>query len=151
MIAQHILVPTDFSECATQALDYAIELANAHRAHLTLLHVIDIASWADGREEAMLPQSYWQELETGVAERMSAPQKRVKEAGLPVETLIIHGRPFQTIIDIARDKGADLIIMGTHGRTGLTHSMLGSVAERVVRLAPCPVLVTRNIAKTSTT
>lgn len=150
MIAQHILVPTDFSECATQAVDYAIEMAKAHRSRLTLLHVIDIASWADGREEAMLPRAYWQELETGVTDNMAAPRNRVQAAELPVETLIIHGKPFQTIIDTAKDKGADLIIMGTHGRTGLTHAMLGSVAERVVRLAPCPVLVTRDTATTAT-
>ncbi len=147
MIAQHLLVPTDFSECAEQALAYAIELANVHQAHLILLHVIDIASWADGREEAMLPRSYWQELETGVEENMTVPRKRVEAAGVQVETLIVHGTPFQAIIDTAKNKGADLIIMSTHGRTGLTHAMLGSVAERVVRLSPCPVLVTRGTAK----
>jgi universal stress protein A len=56
---------------------------------------------------------------------------------------MVQGVPFQTIIDAARDHGVDLIVMGTHGRTGLTHVFMGSVAEKVVRLAPCPVLVTR--------
>ena len=150
MIAQHLLVPIDFSECADQALDYAIELATVHKARLTLLHVVDTASWADGREEAMLPRSYWQALETGVTEHLERPRQKVVAAGLPVETLMIHGKPFQTIIDTARDKGADLIIMGTHGRTGFTHAILGSVAERVVRLAPCPVLIRRSPSDTMT-
>ena len=143
MTAEHILVPTDFSEYANQALDYAIELAKLHQASLTLLHVVDTSAWGDARTEAMLPPSYRQELETRIAESMEATRKRVEEAGLAVETLILHGAPFQTIIDTAKNEGVDLIIMCTHGRTGLTHAMMGSVSERVVRLAACPVLVTR--------
>ncbi len=62
----------------------------------------------------------------------------------------MQGVPFQTILDTARDKGVDLIVMGTHGRTGLPHVLMGSVAEKVVRLAPCPVLVTRGTHDAST-
>jgi nucleotide-binding universal stress UspA family protein len=76
---------------------------------------------------------------------------RVQQAGLQGDSVIVEGVPFQAIIDTARDSGADLIVMGTHGRTGLTHVLMGSVAEKVVRLAPCPVLVTRAATEDATT
>jgi nucleotide-binding universal stress UspA family protein len=65
------------------------------------------------------------------------------------ETIIVHGVPFQSILDTANEKAVDLIVMGTHGRTGLTHVLMGSVAERVVRMAPSAVLVTRGKTETS--
>ena len=73
---------------------------------------------------------------------MGTSQKHVQDAGLPETIRIVHGVPFREIIDTAKDFQADLIIMGTHGRTGVPHLLIGSVAEWVVRLAPCPVLVT---------
>jgi nucleotide-binding universal stress UspA family protein len=88
--------------------------------------------------------SYVAEIEAVAQQRMEAPQKRVQDAGLPEAIRIVHGVPFREIIDTAKDIQADLIIMGTHGRTGVPHLLIGSVAERVVRLAPCPVLVTRH-------
>jgi nucleotide-binding universal stress UspA family protein len=143
MLIQHILVPFDFSPHAEQALAYAIGLAQKLQARLTLLHVVDTAPLGVAESAALRPPSYWQELATGIAESMEAPLTRVHAAGLQGETAIAQGVPFQTIIDTARDQGVDLIIMGTHGRTGLTHVLMGSVAEKVVRLAPCPVLITR--------
>ena len=147
--AQHILVPTDFSEYADQALNYATQLAQQLQARLTLLHIIDTTPLGVAEGEAMLPPSYWQELETGIAQSMDESLKRLHDVGLQGETLIAHGVPFQTIIDTAQDRGADMIVMGTHGRTGLTHVLMGSVAEKVVRLAPCPVLVTRGTTDAS--
>jgi nucleotide-binding universal stress UspA family protein len=149
MTASHILVPTDFSEYADYALDYAIELAQKLQARLTLLHIIDTMPLGVVEEGSMLPPSYWLELETSLEQSMEASLKRLDDVGLQGETLIIHGVPFQSIIDTAKDKEADLIVMGTHGRTGLTHVLMGSVAERVVRMAPCPVLVTRGKTETS--
>lgn len=149
MTVKHILVPTDFSNHADDALDYAIELAQRLQARLTLLHIIDTAPLGVVEGAAMLPPAYWQELETGIEQSMEASLKRLDDAGLPGETTIVHGVPFQSIIDTAQDKGVDLIIMGTHGRTGLTHALMGSVAEKVVRLAPCPVLVTRGTTETT--
>jgi len=74
---------------------------------------------------------------------MEAYVKRVTAAGLVGDMAVVHGVPFQTIVETARLQQVDLIVMGTHGRTGLHHVLLVSVAEKVVRLAPCPVLVTR--------
>jgi nucleotide-binding universal stress UspA family protein len=150
MPIQHILVPFDFSPYAEQALAYAIGLAQKLQARLTLLHVKDTMSWGVAQAEATIPPSVWQQLEASLAEGMEEPLARVHEAALQGETVIAEGVPFQAIIDTARDKGVDLIVMGTHGRTGLTHVLMGSVAEKVVRLAPCPVLVTRGSTETPT-
>ena len=149
MLAQHILVPFDFSPYADHALAYAIALAQILQARLTLLHVKDTMSWGVAQAEATIPASVWQQLEASLAEGMEEPLARVHEVGLHGETMIAEGVPFQTIIETARDQGVDLIVMGTHGRTGLTHVLMGSVAEKVVRLAPCPVLVTRGSPETS--
>jgi nucleotide-binding universal stress UspA family protein len=84
-----------------------------------------------------------QNLEAEVAHRMQACLERVTAGGLEGEVVVVRGVPFQEILDTAKKQQVDLIIMGTHGRTGLQHMLLGSVAEKVVRLAPCPVLVVR--------
>jgi nucleotide-binding universal stress UspA family protein len=88
-------------------------------------------------------------METNAQQQTQKALARVQQAGLQGDSVIVEGTPFQTIIDTAKDKGADLIVMGTHGRTGLTLALMGSVAEKVVRLAPCPVLVTRETTEAS--
>ena len=143
MAVQHILVPTDFSAYADQALAYAIALAQALQARLTLLHVFHLSPLSVGEMPPAVLTATLHEMETNAQQRMQATLARVHHAGLQVDSAIIEGLPFQTILDTAKDKGVDLIIMGTHGRTGLTHVLMGSVAEKILRLAPCPVLVTR--------
>ena len=106
-------------------------------------------AFGGGGQRNQRPPSYWQELETGIEQSLEASLQRIHDVGLQGETLIVHGVPFQSIIDPAKDKGADLIVMGTHGRTGLSHALMGSVAEKVMRLAPCPVLVTRGNTEAS--
>jgi len=151
MLIQHVVVPTDLSEYADYALTYAIKLAQKFRASLTLLHVIDTTPLGVAGWETRLPPSHLQDLETSIAQGMEALLGRIHDAGLQGEIAIVHGMPFQKIIDTTKDKGVDLIVMGTHGRTGLTHVLIGSVAEKVVRLAPCPVLVTRQATEAPTT
>jgi nucleotide-binding universal stress UspA family protein len=80
---------------------------------------------------------------------MERYRQRVHAAGLEGDVIILDGMPFQRIVDMVQDKKVDLIVMGTHGWTGLKHVLLGSVAEKVVRLAPCPVLVARGVAPVS--
>jgi nucleotide-binding universal stress UspA family protein len=149
MIAQHILVPVDFSEYADQALTYAMELASKLGARLTLLHVIQ-RPIAGARSMAVSLDPYFHQVELMAGETMEEQARRAHEAGLACDVAIVQGEPFQQIIDLASTKQVDLIVMGTHGRTGLQHFLLGSVAERVVRLAPCPVLVTRRPTSTPT-
>jgi universal stress protein A len=143
MAAQRFLVPLDFSEYANQALDYAINLASKLGARLTLLHVVQSLPMGGVDMGLTLPYTYIQDLEAEIMESMNDHLRRVTAAGLEGEVAVVHGVPFHEIIEMAKTKQVDLIIMGTHGRTGLQHVLLGSVAEKVVRLAPCPVLVAR--------
>jgi len=140
MPAQHILVPIDFSPNAEHAFDYALTLAHTLQARLTLVHVID--PLPVGSIEIM-PFTYLHDLEAKITDLMTTYRDRVTAAGLQSDFVIVHGVPFQRIIETARTAHVDLIILGTHGRTGLSHVLLGSVAERVVQHAPCPVLVVR--------
>jgi universal stress protein A len=149
MAVQHILVPTDFSEYADYALDYAIELAQKLQAHLTFLHVIYPMPLTMEDFDASGFTPYLEEIETDAQQRLQILLNRVRQEGLQGETAIVQGVPFQAIVDMAESQDIDLIVMGTHGRTGLTHVLMGSVAERVVRMAPCPVLVTRGKTESS--
>jgi nucleotide-binding universal stress UspA family protein len=150
MTAQHILVPTDFSLYADQALEYAIALAQKLQARLTLLHVFHLSPLSMGDMPPAVFHVTLQEMTTNAHQRMQATLARLHHAGLQADSAIIEGMPFQTILDTAQARGVDLIVMGTHGRTGLTHVLMGSVAEKVIRLAPCPVLVTRGTTEAST-
>ena len=142
MQPQHFLVPIDFSPYADQALTYAIDLAKALKARLTLVHVMYIPTMV---EVNIAP--YQVQIENESQRALDEALQRVCNTGLEGDTILKQGVPFQAILEAARDTAADLIIMGTHGRTGLEHVLLGSVAEKVVRLAPCPVLVTRSVAE----
>ncbi len=144
MNVQQILVPIDFSSDSEQALDYAIGLAQQFQSSLTLMHVIYIPVTTEVNLAA-----YFADMEAGVKEGIETYRKRAEEAGLAVDVVIVRGTPFHEIVQTAKTKQIDLIVMGTHGRTGVTHLLIGSVAERVVRLAPCPVLVTRHPETTS--
>ena len=137
------LVPLDFSEYANQALDYAIHLASKLEARLTLLHVIQALPLGGVDMGVTLPFTLLQDLEAKITSSMQAYLERVTAAGLEGEIIIVKGVPFQEILETAKTQQVDLIVMGTYGRTGLQRVLLGSVAEKVVRLAPCPVLVVR--------
>ena len=147
VIAQHILVPTDFSEYANYALNYAIELAKTLQARLTVLYVLHVSSLALGEASPAVLDATLETMETNAQQQTNIALDRVKQAGLQGANTIVEGTPFQAIIETAESRDVDLIIMGTHGRKGLTHALMGSVAEKVVRLAPCPVLVTRGASE----
>lgn len=149
MPTQHLLVPIDLSASAEQALDYAIGLARTLSARLTVLHVIQPVPMAGVDMGVTLPETYLREVEADIQHSMEAALARVTAAGLTGERVVLYGVPVQEIVETAKARQVDLIVMGTHGRTGLMHVLLGSVAERVVRLAPCSVLVVRPIAQAS--
>jgi universal stress protein A len=146
MIFQHVLVPLDFSAPADRALAYAIALAHQFHARLTLLHVLDMTPVTMDELTPGVTATYLEDLETEAQHLLQASLEQVQRAGLQGDSLLVQGTPTQTIVDTAGEQRVDLIIMGTHGRTGLAHVFLGSVAEHVVRQAPCPVLVTRKTA-----
>jgi nucleotide-binding universal stress UspA family protein len=143
MIIRHILVPLDFSETTDQALAYAIAFTRPLQARLTLLHVLQIPPLTLEDGATALSGTYLEDLETEAQHLLEASLAHVQRAGLQGDCLLVQGTPTPVIVDTASVQEVDLIIMGTHGRTGLTHVLMGSVAERVVREAPCPVLVTR--------
>ena len=143
MVAQHILVPVDFSEPSQQVLDYAIALAGKLEASLTILHVIQRPVLGPGTGMGAVYGSYMEQVEPAAQQNIRDAVERVRKAGVECAGEVAHGTPFQQIIDMADNRQVDLIVMGSHGHTGLQHFLLGSVAERVVRLAPCPVLVVR--------
>jgi universal stress protein A len=143
MIVQHVLVPIDFSATADRALEYAIALAQQLQARLTLLHVLDLTPVVMEEMTAGVAATVLDAQETDAQHLLQASLDRVQRAGLQGEALLATGTSAQAIMDTAGAQAIDLIIMGTHGRTGLTHVLLGSVAEHVVRAAPCPVLVMR--------
>jgi nucleotide-binding universal stress UspA family protein len=139
---QHILVPLDCREHTRHVFDYALALAEKLQARLTLLHILEMP--AAERAEGYVSVSVADYLRQHEVERRRALDTyahQARDAGLRCDVTLDHGVPFQQVLDHARDQEVELILMGTKGRIGLPHMVLGSVAEKVVRLAPCPVLV----------
>ena len=143
MTIQHILVPIDFSDYADNALDDAIALATVLQARLTVLYVLHLSTLALGEVPTAVLDDTLEAIEANAQLRIQQALTRVQQSGLQGDSAIIEGIPFQMIIETAESREVDLIVMGTQGRTGLSHALMGSVAENVVGLAPCPVLVTR--------
>jgi nucleotide-binding universal stress UspA family protein len=150
MPPQHILVPLDCRASTRRVLDYALTLAGQLQARLTLLHVLEMPALTDTAEGASSPTlqhvsvsvaAYIHQAEAEKRHILDTYTQQAHQAGLQCDTMLIHGVPFQQILDLVQPKEVDLILMGTQGRTGLQHVFLGSVAEKVVRLAECPVLV----------
>jgi glycine betaine transporter len=139
-----ILVPVDFSTHADQAFGYAKTIAQRFGAKLSLVHVVEDPFVTGAWNAEMYVPDVAELLEGLIAnaeQRLAALKQSAAALGLAVDTLVLSGRPAHAIIEHAKEGGFDLIVMGTHGRTGLSHAVIGSVAERVVRKAPCPVLI----------
>jgi nucleotide-binding universal stress UspA family protein len=141
-----ILVPTDFSTASGAALDFAKTLAVRFGASLHLLHVLEdpyvtgaFAADVYAPPPAGLRESWLRNAETTMASLLTDTDKMTFNA----TTDVVFGPIAHTIVERASEMGADLIVMGTHGRGGVAHLLMGSVAERVVRTAGCPVLTTR--------
>ena len=140
---RRILHATDFSGASTPAMAKALALAKAERARLLLLHVLEPPSPFVGDD---LPGSYL-ELQAaarrGAERRLAAAAGRAKKTGARVEAKLVAGAPSEEIVRAARRWRPDVIVIGTHGRTGLGRVFMGSVAERVLQQAPCPILTVR--------
>ncbi len=143
---QTILAPVDFSDTSSLALDYAKEMARRFDASLHLLHVVTDADVSPGTEafwgfsQDAVQQKWVAEATTKLATLCSADE----QVALRVQTAVEIGTPFVGIVRYARVHEIDLIVMGTHGRGAVKHLLLGSVAEQMVRQAPCPVLTVRD-------
>jgi nucleotide-binding universal stress UspA family protein len=141
---QRILLPTDFSEYSAAATTYACELAAKFDSELHLLHTLEIHPLAtpDFGMGLALPR-YAEESKAAAEKAMTTAIDPAWSAGHRVIHVLREGSPHAEIVRYARDKEIDLIVLATHGRTGLSHVLMGSVAENVVRTAPCPVLTVR--------
>lgn len=141
-LCETILVPTDFSPHADRALEFAVELAKSQGAALHLAHVLDVLPYTTlpGGVPLYDPSMVARAREE-LVKSLTIAKERLSKAGVTrVETTLIEGQPQREIVYLAEQIPAQLIVMGTHGRSGLAHAFLGSVAERVVRKAPCPVI-----------
>ena len=140
---KRILVPMDFSECSKKALQYGLALAKLHNSAITLLYVVPSPSYAaveyGGIDYAALEAQMRADGEKELAMLVVDEVRDKARADIAIRT----GSPANEIVEVARELPADLIVVSTRGRTGLKHVLLGSVAEHVVRYAPCPVLVVR--------
>jgi nucleotide-binding universal stress UspA family protein len=137
---QRILVPTDFSEQARPALDLAIELAREHGASIHVLHAYELPTSVTMAYGIAVPQSVWDGVQEAAAKELAKVVERVKSAGVPVTSQLVTAPAADSIADAATAQRSDVIVMATRGLTGVKHVLLGSVAERTLRIAPCPVL-----------
>ena len=137
-----ILVPTDFSEHSARAVRYGAELASQFGAELHLMHTFEHVPIMYG-EGAYVPPETDEELQA-VASRQLDELKVDPAENVTVVRKVVKGHPFVEIVRYAKEHDSDLIVVGTHGRGAIAHMFLGSVAEKVVRKAPCPVLTVRD-------
>lgn len=138
-----ILVPTDFGESAELALDHAIDIARAMKSKIVLLYACPILTGAllDG---AIMPSLEVIEMMQQAGRKgLAMSLEKRKDSGIEIRTVDVVGDPRSCILDAAKEFGADLIVMGTHGRRGVSRFLFGSTAEAVVRTSPIPVLTVR--------
>jgi universal stress protein A len=145
---KRLLVPVDFSADAAEATLVAADLARRFDGSLTLIHVYDPLIYAVPDGFVMVPRAHTEKLLDAFWAQLADYRQRALAAGAPkVHVRLLQGLVAGEIVQHAKEGEFDLVVMGTHGRTGLSHLIMGSVAERVLRLSPCPVLTVK--AKTA--
>lgn len=136
-----ILVPTDFSPHSDQAVDYAAMIAKAFKANIVLMHVTEPFPYTV--TDTLIVIEYGRTLGAIARSLLDGARKKLVTKGLRVKNHLVSGTPYREIVKKAEQEKVAMIVMGTHGRRGVEHLLLGSVAEKVVRLAACPVLTVR--------
>jgi nucleotide-binding universal stress UspA family protein len=136
---QRILVPYDFGEPAEAALAYALALVEKLGARVTLLHVYEVPTYGYAEMMAVAVE-FAAEIQRRAVESLEKIARQARRPSVELDTKVERGHAWMTIVDAAEQLPADLIVMGTHGRKGMPRLFLGSVAEKVVRSGPCPVL-----------
>lgn len=138
-----LLVPIDFSAHSDRALEYALELAAAVGARIHLLHSYHMSAQLAPPYLTTLAREFVERIRGESAEALRKAEERVHGAGIPCESHLTERHPVEAILSEAERLQADLIVMGTHGHTGLEHVLIGSVAQRTARRAPCPVITVK--------
>jgi nucleotide-binding universal stress UspA family protein len=146
-VFRQILHATDFSSASRPALAKAIALARQNRATLRVVHALPPLVLPAGGDFAFVPAGTYDAIDQRARQQaqkqLAALVGRARKAGVRATALLLDGAPHEQVAHAARRTRADLIVIGTHGRTGISKILLGSVAERLVRVAPCPVLTVR--------
>jgi nucleotide-binding universal stress UspA family protein len=137
-----LLVPVDFSDCSLDAVEYAVIVAQRAKAALTLLHVLEPVSY--GLDFTFPHPDKREQQRESIKSRLDGLVSSLASAQVTADYLLCGGLPNDSILEAARTGSADMIVMGTHGRRGLSHALHGSVAESVLRHSPCPVLTVRS-------
>ncbi len=140
---KHLLVATDFTDASKAALDYAIDFAKAIGAKVTLAHVYEVPSFAYQGGLVSMPVEMATELKQAANMTMNRLRASLSDCDVDIDSVVEEGSPSLTLRAIADEVGADVIVVGTHGRRGLSRMVLGSVAEEVIRSATRPVLAVR--------
>jgi nucleotide-binding universal stress UspA family protein len=139
---RHILVPVDLEGPPQEALEVAVDLALTFDARLTLIHAWEVPAAAYAAM-TYVPDDFWTAIKHVATEQLKSAVESVRKRLPRAESILAKGPPAHQILAAADRTKADLIVMGTHGRRGISHVLLGSVAEKVVRLSPVPVLTIR--------
>jgi nucleotide-binding universal stress UspA family protein len=140
---RRIIQPTDFSPAGEGAFAQALEIARREGAELIVVHVIEPISTVGGGDSLALRRELRAAMEATARQALARLLARAKRANVAASDVVTEGWPPEEIVNLAKKRRADLIVIGTHGRTGMKKLLLGSVAARVIVLAPCPVLTVR--------
>ena len=140
---RRIVCPIDFSETSDHALRYALELAERFDATLLVVHAYQLTTFGLVEAPILPAEEYVSRLRTDLMRALDDVARRYSGRRTTIDRTLVEGVPWAEIVRIAEEHHADMIVMGTHGRSGLRHVVLGSVAERVVRMAHCPVVTVR--------
>ncbi|MFD1633895.1 universal stress protein [Haloplanus ruber] len=138
---RNILVPTDGSDASAAAVEHAVDLADRYDAHIYALYVVDSGSYGVLGEST---PTVVEALREEGSQAVTSVEGTAADAGVEVDTAVVEGAVHRSILDHADEVGADLIVMGTHGRQGIDRYLLGSVTERIVRSSSVPVLTVRS-------
>lgn len=140
-----VLLSTDFSEHSKVAVPWAVDLAKKYKADLHIIHVFDEAAIeAFFFNYAGQADEYFAKFREGFQNEIDELLSGLDTGGITIRPVLANGNPFLEIVQYAKENGIDIIVLGTHGRTGMAHMFMGSIAEKVVRKAHCPVLTVRS-------
>lgn len=138
-----VLAPVDFGASSEHALDVALDLAKSVGATLHVLHVYQIPVYGFPDGAFLAGPEIATRMSEAAQRGLDALVQRIADRGVPVKGTLRQGAPHEEIVAMAKESAADVVVIGTHGRTGLSHALMGSVAEKVVRTCPVPVLSVR--------
>jgi len=138
-----ILVPLDFSDAANSILEWAAHLAMQHGSRVVLFHAYHLPVEFQQLEGAYLPPDFWANVKAEASESLERFAEQLRAQGIETEAVVAEGYAATAIVDEVEKQNADVVVIGTHGLSGLKHLLLGSIAERVVQKSPCPVLTVK--------